>query len=240
MSKTRSPIFIALAATALTLLLAAALVAWRMVTPADPAIRTGMQQGAPWQIEKLEAGQIRVMGLALRGSTLAELRQRWGGDLKVALMGTREAQHEGPVALEAYVERFETGGVNGRLLLRFDTEALASRVAHWRETLPGIPQESGTRQHTLTEAALADLGASALVGVSYIPDAQLSAEVLQARFGEPAERLAEGDRLQHWLYPARGLAVVLDAKGREVLQYVAPAEFEARLAAPLRAVARPR
>jgi len=234
MSKTRSPIFIALAATALTLLLAAALVAWRMVTPADPAIRTGMQQGAPWQIEKLEAGQIRVMGLALRGSTLAELRQRWGGDLKVALMGTREAQHEGPVALEAYVERFETGGVNGRLLLRFDTEALAPRVAHWRETLPGIPQESGTRQHTLTEAAIADLGTSALVGVSYIPDAQLSAEVLQARFGEPAERLAEGDRLQHWLYPALGLAVVLDAKGREVLQYVAPAEFEARLAKPLR------
>ena len=64
--------------------------------------------------------------------------------------------------------------------------------------------------------------------------------MLQARFGTPAERLAEGERLQHWLYPPQGLAVLLDAKGREVLQYVAPAEFEARLAAPLRAAHPPR
>ena len=34
-----------------------------------------------------------------------------------------------------------------------------------------------------------------------------------------------------------GLAVVLDAEGKEVLQYVAPAEFERRLRAPLLKVA---
>jgi hypothetical protein len=158
--------------------------------------------------------------------------------------------HPAPKVFKGWVIELPAPGAHRQLVKRhaikvittrryhpgFDTEALAARVAHWRETLPGIPQESGTRQHALTEAAIEDLGASALVGVSYIPDAQLSAEVLQARFGEPAERLAEGDRLQHWLYPALGLAVVLDAKGREVLQYVAPAEFEARLATPLRSL----
>lgn len=231
MSTTRSPLFIALAATALTLLLAAALVAWRMVAPPDPATRAAVMHGAPWQIETPAPGQTRVMGLALPGSTLAQARLRWGTDLKVALM----AKPEGPVALEAYLERFETGGVGGRLLLRFDTSNLAAPVAHWRETVFGVPQESGTRQHALAEPAIQDLGSAGLQGVNFIPEAQLSAEVLLARFGPPAERLAEGERLQHWLYPPQGLAVLLDAKGREVLQYVAPADFEARLAAPLRA-----
>lgn len=231
MSSIRSSLSIALAATAFTLLMAAALVAWRLFSPPDPATRGVAQQGAPWHIETPTPGQIRVMGLSLPGSTLAQARLRWGNDLKVALM----AKPEGPVTLEAYLERLETGGVGGRLLLRFDTSNLAAPVAHWRETVFGVPQESGARQHVLGEPAVLELGSAALVGVNYIPEAQLSAEVLLARFGPPAERMAEGERLQHWLYPPQGLAVLLDAKGREVLQYVAPADFEARLAAPLRA-----
>lgn len=235
MFTTRSPLFIALAATAVTLVLAAALVAWRLLAPPDPATRAAVLHGAPWQIETPAPGQTRVMDLALPGSTLAQARLRWGTDLKVALM----AQPDGPVTLEAYLERFETGGVTGRLLLSFDTTNLAAPVARWRETAFGTPQESGARQHVLAEQAIQELGTAALRGVNYIPEAQLSAELLQARFGTPAERRAEGERLQHWLYPALGLAVVLDAKGREVLQYVAPADFEKRLALPLRAATRP-
>lgn len=234
MPASRSPLFIALAATSLTLLLAATLMAWRMLTPPDPATRAGVPQGAPWQIETPNPGQTRVMGLALPGTTLAQVHLRWGKDLKVAVM----AKPEGPVALEAYLERFETGGVSGRLLLSFDTTAWATQLARWREAVPGIPQESGSRQHALGEPGIQELGGAALTGVNYIPDAQLSAEVLQARFGQPAERLREGERLEHWLYPLLGLAVLVDNKGREVLQYVAPADFETRLATPLRA-ARP-
>jgi hypothetical protein len=73
-----------------------------------------------------------------------------------------------------------------------------------------------------------------LAGIGFIPSAQLDAAMLQARFGEPAERIAGGERRQHWLYPAIGMAVALDRDGRDLLQYVAPADFERRLAAPLR------
>ena len=53
------------------------------------------------------------------------------------------------------------------------------------------------------------------------------------RFGQPAERIRVGENLEHFLYPAKGLDVVLDSKGRELFQYVAPARFDA-LRAPLR------
>jgi hypothetical protein len=223
------PFLIALGATALGLLIAVLLVAARMLGPHDPASAVPAQ-GAPWQVALPEPGRARVFALDLPGSTLADVRQRWGEDLKLALI-----TGGGPVALEGYLEQFETGGVSGRLLLAFDTGTLPKAVARWSENLPGKPLESGARQHFLTGPAADDLAASALVGLSFIPVAQLDAEVLTARFGPPAERIAGDARLEHWLYPALGLAVVLDAKGRDVLQYVAPADFERRLAAPLRA-----
>lgn len=224
----KGPFLIALAAGVVSLLIAFAPALWRTLGPAPPATATVPLQGAPWQIERPAAGQTRVFGLGLPGSTLGETRQRWREELKLALMTGRD----GSVALEAYLEKFETGGVGGRLLLAFDAPPEA--LARWREALPGTPTESGGRQHALTDAALADLAASPLAGLSFIPAAQLDAGILSARFGPPAERIDGGERLEHWLYPALGLAVVLDAQGRDVLQYVAPSDFERRLAAPLR------
>lgn len=225
----KSPFLIALAAGGASLLIAFAPVLWQMFGPQDrsPAAAAPVE-GAPWQVQLPAPGRSRVFGLSLPGSTLGQARQRWGEELTLALMAGRD----GSLALEGYLERFETGGVGGRLLLAFEPGASAAR---WRETLPGAPIESGGRRHTLSEAAIAELTAAPLIGLSFIPAAQLDAEVLTARFGAPTERLAGGDRLEHWLYPALGLAVVLDAKGRDLLQYVAPGDFEARLAAPLRA-----
>jgi hypothetical protein len=51
--------------------------------------------------------------------------------------------------------------------------------------------------------------------------------VILERFGQPAERIRVNEHLEHLLYPAKGLDIVLDSKGRELLQYVAPARFEA-------------
>ena len=46
--------------------------------------------------------------------------------------------------------------------------------------------------------------------------------VITARFGELAKLIAAGEYLQHWLNIAQGLTVLLDAKGRDVLQCAAP------------------
>ena len=39
--------------------------------------------------------------------------------------------------------------------------------------------------------------------------------------------------VEHLLYPSQGIDVAVPAKGKSVIQYVAPAEFEARLLLPL-------
>lgn len=229
----RGPFLIALAAGVLSLLIAFAPAVWRTFAGPPPAAALAPDPEAPWQVVLPAPGHSRVFGLDLPGSTLAAVRQRWGDALTVAVM----AGGEGGLALEADVDRFVAGGISGRLLLAFDADP--ATLASWRGALPGAPLPSGGRQHKLTPEALADLAGSALVGLSFIPAAQLDAEVLLARFGTPAERIATDARLAHWLYPERGLAVVLDAQGRDVLQYTAPAEFERRLVAPLRAASAP-
>ena len=235
----KSPFLIALAAGVVSLLIAFVPVFRHMLAPSAPAASVGATAAvdpAPWQLDRSQPGRTGVFGLSLPGSSLADARRRWGEDLKIALMAPRG----GPVVLEGYLERYEAGGVGGRLLLAFDRGAQAAMLDRWRDQLPGTPIEGGGRQHRLTEAAAAELADAALVGLSFIPQAQLDAEVLAARFGPPSERIAAGDRLEHWLYPALGLAVAIDAQGKDVLQYVAPGDFEARLAAPLRAGPVPR
>lgn len=232
----KSPFFIALAATALGLLIAILLVFWPMLGLHGATSSQAPPSAAPWRIEVLAPGRAQVMGLNLPGTTLADARKRWGQDLKLAFM----AGSGDTLTLEGYLEAFEAGGVTGRLMLAFDTQTQAASMRRWRDTLPGLPTASGGHQHALNESAITDLATTELVGLSFIPLAQLDAEVLTARFGRPAERIAGGGRLEHWLYPALGMAVVLDSEGREVLQYVAPADFERLLAAPLRAAVAPK
>jgi hypothetical protein len=231
----KSPFFIALAASGLGLLMAFLMVIWPLFGPPDARPGQKPPSAAPWRIEVLAPGRVQVMGLKLPGTTLAETRERWGQDLKLAFM----AGSDGRLTLEGYLESFEAGGVTGRLMLAFDTQSEATAMRRWRDTLPGLPTASGGYQHALDDAAASALAATGLIGVSFIPLGQLDAEVLAARFGRPSERIATGGRLEHWLYPALGLAVVLDSEGREVLQYVAPDDFERLLAAPLRTLAAP-
>jgi hypothetical protein len=56
------------------------------------------------------------------------------------------------------------------------------------------------------------------------------------RFGPPGLRITQGQgdqAVEHLLYPSQGIDVAVPAKGKSVIQYVAPAEFEARLLLPL-------
>lgn len=242
----KSPFLVALAIGALALVASFVPVVWTMLS-GPPAREAGAPADTPWSLTSTPAGGTRVFGLELPGTTLGGAQGRWGDRLALAVIAAAPgpdgslpaAADAAPasrsaLALEGYVEKFESGAIAGRLLLSFDADPGA--LARWRDALPGEPTESGARRHVLRGVPLAEAQSAALVGVSFIPQAQLDEAIVSARFGTPAQRIRENARLEHWLYPGVGLAVALDAEGKEVLQYVAPAAFEARLAAPLRAV----
>ena len=52
------------------------------------------------------------------------------------------------------------------------------------------------------------------------------------RFGEPLRRIQEAGGISHWLYPDKGLDIAINPDGKEVLQYINPADFS-RIIEPL-------
>jgi hypothetical protein len=207
--------------------------AWRAAQGGAPvAVAPPPAHGLPWQVEALPGGAIRVFGLTPGVSVLADADPR-GDALQLALV----ARGDEVGVLEAYVEQFRAGHLAGRLVLA--AAAGEAERAGWRTRSTGRDGgREGVWRHRLAPADRAQALRAPITGLTFIPAAQLDAPTLVQRFGEPAGRVRTGERLEHWLYPDRGLAITLDTEGREVLQYVAPAEFEARLHAPLRAAAR--
>lgn len=216
------------AAAVFALLVAMLLAQLMFAPPLEPAPL--MTHGMPWQIEHPGPGQSRVFGLTLGGaaaSTLADALRLSPQQPKLALL----APQDGPPSLEAYFESLSLGALTGKLVLNIaasatDLEAMRGNAA----TTDHLA--SGMRKYALNESDRQRAERLPLAAIAFIPSASLDEAIILQRFGTPAERIRQGETLEHFLYPAQGLDIVLDSKGKEVLQYVAPADFE-RLRAPL-------
>lgn len=183
----------------------------------------------PWQIQTDGQGGSSVFGLRLDVSTLADVRQQFGGDADVAIIAA--PGETGTV--EAYYEQVPLGFVLGKLIVTLDLPA--ETITAMRErALRAKPMESTTRKITLHPDDLAVVERAPIRGISVIPSVNLDEATVVQRFGPPEERLAISDKRTHLLYASRGLDVIVDSDGKELLQYVAPRDF-ARLRAPLTA-----
>ena len=187
--------------------------------------------GLPWQIEARPDGSSRVMGLTLStgpdASTLADVRRLFGAEVQVAIIA---APGEAG-SLEAFVDPAQLGFVSGKLVVtaRLDDAALKGLR---ERAIKSDFMESATRKYTLAPEDEALALKAPIASLSFIPQARLDVDAILARFGQPARRVKSNGHLEHFLYPDKGLDVILDTEGKELLQYVAPAAFE-RLSAPL-------
>ena len=189
-------------------------------------------EGLPWLIERLSEGNSRVFGLSPGISTLDDARARFGPDVQVAMI---VAPGESG-SVEAYYESVTAGSIAGKMVLALES-TLAQREAMLKRALRAEYMESATRRVELAAIDLQALNKARVTAIAFIPAAHLSEEIVLQRFGPPAERIRSGEHIEHFLYPEKGLDLRLDAKGKEVLQYVAPRDF-ARLREPLQAVAK--
>lgn len=185
----------------------------------------------PWQIQLDGQGGSTVFGLRPGVSTLGEVRQKLGSELDVAIIA--EPNEAG--ALEAYYAQVSLGFVLARAIITL--EATEQTVIALRErALKAKHMESTTRKITLHPDDLLAVDAMPIRAISVIPTVNLDEATVVQRFGQPGERLAVSDKRVHLLYPDKGLDVIVDADGKELLQYVAPRNF-AWLREPLTAAA---
>jgi len=182
----------------------------------------------PWEIERLDSGRTRVLGIELGADSLADATKVLGSRYELAIFGRRD---EVPT-LEAYYKEVTLGGLSARIVLSLALPA--PELDRLRQNSPEdrILAEGEGRRWTVAGDDLHLARSAQVAGISYVPMVQIDEETARKRFGEPDEVVSAVDGAQHWLYPDRGLDLALDPEGRELLQYVQPAEFE-RLRGPL-------
>jgi hypothetical protein len=212
---------------AVVLLLLVVVVAVPMISGTDGEHTDKPIEGLPWQIESLPDGRSRVFGLTLATSTFDDAGGRLGADMKVAVV----AAPGEPGLVEAYYEQIAIGPLTGKMILTAAVDP--QTVERWSARAAKVEyMESSTRKYTLNAEDLALAQRAPIAAIAFIPTAQLDAETAIQRFGPPAERIRTSEHIEHLLYPAKGLSLTVDGKGRELLQYVAPRQF-ARLREPL-------
>ncbi|WP_456379080.1 hypothetical protein [Thiolapillus sp.] len=182
----------------------------------------------PWQVEVSSDGYSTVFGITLGKSTLGEVEQLLQEQPHINLFAT----DDGDRVVEAYFNTVNISGFKAKMVatLGFNEEQL-QKLYDQGERISTLAM--GKRKVTLSGADLAKARNTMVVALTYLPRTNLDESTVTKRFGEPAEKIMEADKkTEHWLYPDIGLDVVMSAEEREVLQYVAPNDFE-RLRKPL-------
>jgi len=190
------------------------------------------ESSLPWQVEADGTGGSRVFGLQPGTSTLADVKQRFGADIDVGILA---APGETGM-LEGYYDNVSLGFVTAKLVVTLD--AAPQTVASMRERSADseyMESANATRRMHLHADDLAAIERMPIRAISVIPALSLDDAAVVQRFGEPAERIAMSETQTHLLYPQRGLDILVDAKRKELLQYVAPRDFDKLLRAPLKA-----
>ena len=175
----------------------------------------------PWQITIQPDGKLRVFGIILNQSTLNDATALFRRDYNIGLFETANQ----PLSLEAYFNEVTMGGISGKFVMTLEASQ-DELVALLQNAVKRKVLESGAKRYTLKAETSAALAQKRITSLSYIPYINLDEGIIRKRFGEPAERIIVDQKRQHLLYPELGLDLLLDEEGKELLQYVAPAEFE--------------
>ncbi len=175
----------------------------------------------PWQIDRDSDGRTRVFGLTLAQSTLADAVMRIGEDHQLAIV----IDSDDNAGLELYSSHFLAGPLKGKLLISAyandeELEAMRHNASDARY------MASGARQFFLNPEDLARAKQLPIKSIGFIPAINLDQEIIEARFGKPSAIVNSSDDSKHYLYPELGLDITLNREGKELLQYVAPRDFD--------------
>jgi len=201
--------------------LVAVLVVFIMLAPKNTDKSNNKIAGLPWQIEVLPDGNATVFGITLGRSSFADVKRLAGGG-DIAIMSTGAAD----VSLEMYVNRFQAGVLTGKLVLVAGLPQDQLSVIRKRAIRSG--GENKFKMHPDDRVRVVS---SIIESMAFIPLVNLDEDVVRQRFGKPAETIKQ-KTLTHMLYPEKGLDVIVDSEGKEVLQYISPKFFK-KLSDPL-------
>ncbi len=176
----------------------------------------------PWQITVSEDGQnSTVFGITLNKTSARDALQKLSAFPEMAVF-----QHaNGRTNLEAYISSVTLSGLSAKMILEYNAdEETLERYINQSVDKKGTP--SGAFKYELSEPDGIEAMQTSIRSISYIPYAQFDDEIIMQRFGIASETIEVNENTTVLLYPEQGLSITYNKEGKEVLQYVAPKDFE--------------
>lgn len=195
----------------LTLLVALVIFLGVYVTTRDLPVT--QQQSLPWESLQNQKGQTVVFGLTMGETTLEEAMRVFGNEVEVSLFENTDKTFD----VEVYVPSTRIGGFSARVILK-----LVIDQNHLKRLQQNIDQTeqlpTGNKQHKLKESSKLSLLQAKLESLSFIPHSDLTNEILLQRFGK-ASSVDKIQGIEYWHYPHKGLRVVIDSEGNDILEF---------------------
>ena len=194
----------------------------------------------PWQVEQDGQGRTQVFGFTLGETTLGEIRGLFQEEGEINLFARLDPDHQAVgYAVEAYFDQIYLNRIRGDFVIGIQADA-ATLAPMYERGLRISQLGSGAKKVKLEPADIATLETLPISTITYLPWKSLDAEIVEKRFGSPAEQRLEPETgVTHWLYPDKGMDLAMDKKGGVVIQYVNRDAF-ADLIAPLETLASPK
>lgn len=187
-------------------------------------------QTYPWQIKITDSGNSQVFSIELDVTPLGHAARKLGKEYQAGLFENNKRE----LSLEVYFNEITRGGLSGKLILLLLTDDKLLQDFK-RRSVKQKYQDSGVIKYTLSFEDLKAIERLTVTGLSYIPYVQLEKDMIEKRFGMPDRVIKSSDHLNHYIYGKKGLDIIQDDSGKELLQYVTPKKMQ-RLLEPLERV----
>ena len=175
----------------------------------------------PWHITLHDPDHSEVFGITLNRTSLEQARKHFGQLDGIALYQNEQGEY----SLEAYFGKLSIDRFSARLIANLDApqQELEQLTEH---TVKRTRTKDGSWRWTLTPEKQLEQGARTIKALSYIPDyAGMDGEFIRQRFGEPSTRETLDETSEVWFYPRLGVRIMIDSAGKELFEYMTPAQF---------------
>ncbi len=175
----------------------------------------------PWDITINKDGTSGVFGIVIGRTIVNSAMRTLNMEPEISVFKSRA----GGFTVEAYFGRVRVAGLTGTLIANLEAGdawlAEAEKTAVKRENA-----QNGAIKIILSSVSYRSAMLMTITALTYIPSVNLDADMVRGRFGEPVEKITLNDNSEQWLYPDKGLLVAINKKGKEIFEYVRPADFD--------------
>jgi len=187
----------------------------------EPLNKADAAKQLPWKIEITPEGNTRVLDIEIGATTVQQVKELWNVAPQIALFRSPDETFR----LESFLGKVKIGPFQARIIFNLQaSQELLKEFAENSSSSDATP--SGSHQLRLNGDDFERAMLLTINEMSYSPAVDTEVAMLSNLFGEAPNNIQIDENSSYWLYPQRGLAILVNTEDKEVFHYFPPRDYE--------------